>query len=70
MPAGLGFLLGLLLSFISAHLVATQLYRDNPCDPRVLLLMAGTTITMVCCAGTLPAMRALSLQPNQIPGDQ
>jgi predicted permease len=69
-PTGLGFLLGLVLSLIAAQAIASQLYRINAYDPRVLLLMAAATITMACCAGALPALRAIRLQPNRILREQ
>jgi ABC-type antimicrobial peptide transport system permease subunit len=69
-PTGLGFLLGLVLSLIAVQAIASQLYRVNAYDPRVLLLMAAATITMACCAGALPALRAIRLQPNRILREQ
>jgi putative ABC transport system permease protein len=69
-PTGLGFLLGLALSLTVAHFVAAQLYRVNAYAPRILLLMAGATIAMACCAGALPALRAVRLQPNRILREQ
>jgi predicted permease len=61
--AGAGVLIGLVLSALTAPLVATLLYGVRPIDPIVFVVVPAILGIVALLAGYVPARRAVSVDP-------
>jgi putative ABC transport system permease protein len=61
--AGVGILFGVLLSALTASMMASLLYGVHPHDPAVFLLVPLSLFTVAVLASYLPARRALRVDP-------
>jgi predicted permease len=60
---GVGSLLGLLLAFFANRLFAQIVYQPNPRDPVVVIGAVLTMALLGLAASTIPALRALAVDP-------
>ena len=63
---GVGSLLGLLLAFFANRLFAQIVYQPNPRDPVVVVGAVLTMALLGLAASTIPALRALAVDPSKL----
>jgi predicted permease len=61
--SGAGIFVGLLLAAVSAPMLASLLYGVRPIDPLVFLSVPGAFLVVALLASSLPARRALRVDP-------
>jgi len=61
--AGLGAVIGLVVSLVSSRLLRNQLFRVGAFDPLTFALMAALLIAAALAASYIPARRATSVDP-------
>jgi putative ABC transport system permease protein len=61
--AGIGVVVGLILSGIMAPLISTVLYGVRPIDPEVFIAVPSILIVFVLLASYIPARRAAKVNP-------
>jgi putative ABC transport system permease protein len=61
--AGIGVLIGLVLSGVSSQLMASQLYGVRPIDPVVFVAVPGVLLIVALLASYIPARRATKIDP-------
>ncbi|MES2124122.1 MAG: ABC transporter permease [Gemmatimonadota bacterium] len=61
--AGIGLVLGTVLTLAGSRLLAAMLYGTTPTNPATLALSIGVVLAVALSAGAIPAVRAARLDP-------
>jgi len=62
---GLGVGAGLIASFATGRVIASQLWNTSPQDPMTLLLAVSVVVVVALAACSIPALRAMHVDPIQ-----